>query len=146
MELKLNNEQFRELLIDVVIGTYIREAVLDARGEDFEDVGKLQEYLLFVAKDFNAEDMVENFKGSLIPSEKVCEEYHDKNIEEYNDNEFWHRLETDLGKRDFLKTLTDEERKKIEKDGWLPDRVNEFYDRYAKEFEKHGIERLYIKE
>jgi hypothetical protein len=143
MKLELSKEQFRELLLDVIIGVYVREAVLDLQGKDFSKVEELEKYLLSVAENFDAGDMVENFKGALIPSEKVCKEYEDI-IEEYNNDEFWSRLEIDLGKRDFWESLTEEEKREIEKEKWLPERVHDFYDYYAKEFEENGIENLRI--
>lgn len=144
MRIELTRDQYRELLLTVIVGIYVREAVAEMHEEDMGKINALQSYMLSQASNFDSDDMVENFEGVLIPSEKICEEYHDGIIEEYNNEEFWHRLETNLGQRDFWKTVSDEEHRKIEKDEWLPERVQEFYEKYAREFEANGIENLKI--
>ncbi|MFA5431746.1 MAG: hypothetical protein WC319_02560 [Candidatus Paceibacterota bacterium] len=58
MELNLTNEQFRDLLKSVVIGSYIRETYEEINSRDFSKVNDVQDYLLSVAKDFGASDMV----------------------------------------------------------------------------------------
>ena len=42
--------------------------------------------------------------------------------------------------------LSKEQLKEMEKRDWLPDRAQEFFDKYNKEFEEYGVERLEIKE
>ena len=144
MRIELSRDQYRDLLLTVIIGTYIREAVAEMHEEDMDKINALQTFMLSQASNFSSDDMVENFEGVLIPSEKVCEQYHDDIIEEYNNEEFWHRLETDLGHRDFWKTVSNEEHRQIEKDEWLPDRVHKFYEKYEQEFETNGIKNLKI--
>ena len=84
--------------------------------------------------------------GSLFPSNELCEECYEEIIEEFNEDQFWFNLGINLGKLDFMKTMTKEEEKEAEKKNWLPERVHSFYDNYEKEFEKHGTDRLFIKE
>ena len=68
-------------------------------------------------------------------------------MNDYDDEIFWDKLELCLGKRDFLRTITEEEKKQIKKnDGFLPDRIHEIYDRWRDKFEKNGIERLELRE
>ncbi len=142
--IEFTREQYRDLLLSVLVGTYIRESAAELQGKSIKKIGDLEKYLLSLAKEFDSEDMVENFKGHLIPNDKVCKEYHDDIIEEHDNEQFWHRLTVDLGKRDFWKTVTKEEKEKIEKDDWLPERVNKFYEWYEKEFAENGIENLKV--
>lgn len=145
MHLALTKEQFRELLKAVIIGVQIREAVAEERDTPgWKKIRDIERYLLSVAKDFDSADMAEYFAGSWIPTDEASEEV-DEELEEYDNQEFWERLHVCLAQRDFYRTVTKEERKFIaDNDGLFPDRMHELYKKYAKELEKHGIDRLEI--
>ena len=115
----------------------------DSKGEDFNKFEKSEEFLLKIAKENNFSDLVEDFHGGLVPSDKLSELVEEV-IEEYEDDVFWHELITRLGKRDFWRSVTPGEKKKLDKEEWLPERVHELYEKYEKEFEEHGIDRLEI--
>ena len=96
-------------------------------------------------KDFGCGDLIENFHGKTLLEDEVCKKINEI-IEDYNDYIFWNELEVRTGKRDFERTITEEEKKYIKKNNdWLPERINELYDKYRDEFEKYGINRLEIK-
>jgi len=145
MKIDLTEKQFKELLLLVSIGTYIKGAIEDMKGK-YYDEARVMGYLLGYAKEFGLEDMAEIFEGKLIQSDKFSEKV-DKMMDEYDEDEFWHRLVMYLGKRDFFRETTKEELAEIKKDefGWLPKKIQEYYARYEKEFEGHGVERLGIK-
>ena len=66
-------------------------------------------------------------------------------VDDYDEDVFWHGLETRLGKRDFMRTATEAEMEEMEdNDGWYPDRIQGIYDGWSKEFEDHGIDRLEV--
>ena len=67
-------------------------------------------------------------------------------MSDYDDDALWSEFITRLGRRDFFRTVTPDEDKEMEKRDWLPDRAQEFFDKYEKEFEEYGVERLEIKE
>ena len=137
-------EQYKELLLLVLLGSWVRGGVADLKGEYSPAMDELEDYLLGKAKDFDLEHLAENFKGHMVPKDTFAKEY-EKIIEEYNDDQFWYELITLLGKRDFYEQATKEELEEIEKsDGWLSRRVDQYYQKYQSEFEKHGIERLRI--
>lgn len=145
MKLELTKEQYKDLLIAVVIGTYIRSAVDDSNGKDFRKVEEIEDYVLSVAKDFDSGDLIQNFEGHLMISDDLIEEYHEKYIEEYEQDFFWHELTTRLGQRDFAQNATEEEKRQVEaNDGWLGGVIDKYYEKYEEEFEKRGIERLKI--
>ncbi len=144
MKINLTKKQYRDLLLTVLVGTYIRGGVDEQEGKDFRKVEEIERYLLSFAKDFDSEDLVEKFKGILIPSDTLSGEQ-ERYIDEYEEEYFWHGLTTRLGQRDFEVNATDEERKKVEEnDGWLWNVIDKYYKRYDDEFEKRGLERLVL--
>ncbi len=144
MQLNLTKEQLREMLLASMIYSWIYGGVAEDRGEDWQKYEKLQKYLLQVAKENGFDDLVEEFHGRLVPTDKLCE-LEQEVIYEYNDDEFWHQLATRLGQRDFKRDMTSDEEWESKKNGWLPERVHEFYDKYNQEFEEYGVDRLDIK-
>jgi hypothetical protein len=147
MQLELTKAQFRELLKAVIIGVRIREAVGEERGTPgWLKMGDIEDYLLSKAEDFGCKNMAENFLGGWIPSDVVSEKM-DEELEEYDEQEFWHRLYVGLGQRDFHRTVTKEEKEFIKhNNGMFPDRMHEIYKKYSEELEQHGIDRLEIVE
>lgn len=145
MKIDLTKKQFKELLLLVSLGAYVKGAIEDMKGK-YKGEDEIADYLLGCAKDFGLEDMAEIFEGKLIQSDKFSEKV-DKMMDEYEEDEFWHRLVMYLGKRDFFREVSEDELKEIRKDefGWLPERIRDFYARYEKEFENNGIERLEVK-
>ncbi|MEK9195018.1 MAG: hypothetical protein AAB975_01470, partial [Patescibacteria group bacterium] len=94
--------------------------------------------------DFQCDDMVEEWRGEMIMSETVSEKI-EEIMDDYDEFNFWDSLTTEMGKRDFMRSITSDDRKYIaEHDGWLPDRIGDIYETYHKEFEDHGIDRLEI--
>jgi len=144
-QLNLTNEQYQELVLSTMIGNFIRETVAEGKEKEVNKLQELETQILSKAKDFDASDLSEDFKEKTIPSEKLWVKT-EKIMDEYNDNEFWIALSTVLGKRDFIKDSTKEELEKIKKnDGILPEKITEYYDKYEKEFEKNGLENMFIK-
>ena len=116
----------------------------DDKGEDFTKFEELENYLLKIAKDNSFKDLVEEFKGQLMPADELCE-LEEEIMFEHDDDSFWHELITRLGRRDFFRSVTPEEEKEMAKRDWLPDRAQKMFDKYDKEFEKQGVERLEVK-
>ena len=142
--LNLSKKQFKELLLDVMVGTYVRGGVADALEQDWQKFEKLTDYLLEQAKVAGFDDLTENFKGHLLPSDELCEA-EEEIMEIYDDDEFWYQLGLCLGQRDFERQKTKEDEKHMEENnGWFPEKIHEIYDKYEKEFETHGLERLEI--
>ena len=124
--------------------SFIRGGLADDKGEDFKKYEELENYLLKVAEDNGFNDLIEKFHGQLIPSDELSE-LEEEITSEYDDDALWSELITRLGRRDCFRTVTPEEDKEMKKRDWLPDRAQEFFDKYDKEFEKYGVERLEIK-
>lgn len=144
MRVDFTKERYKELLLLVLLGSWVRGGVADLKGEYSPKMDELEDYLLGKAKDFDLEHLTENFKGHMVPSDAFAKEY-EAMIEEYNEDEFWSELEILLGKRDFYEEATKQELETIEKDGWLSGKADQYYRKYQDEFEKYGIERLRIR-
>lgn len=146
MQLQLTDEQFKELVFLAMVGEYVRGGVLDSRGEyDPRKHAVLMEYLFEQAEAAGRTDLVERFKGYIGPSDALSDA-EEELMEEYNDDKFWSQLSARLGRRDFERDMTDAERLEVKKEGWLPERVHEFYERYEKEFEEYGVDRLGVRD
>lgn len=141
--MKLTKEELKELLLTIMAGVWVRSAVAENKGKDFKNIEKWEEYFLEIAQKLGYNEFIDSFKGELIISNDMCIES-EKEMEEYHNDIFWEDLEVNLGKRDFYKNASVEELKEIAKKHYLPDKVFKYYDKYRKEFEKYGTERLII--
>lgn len=147
MKIELDKKEFKNLILLVAIGEYIRGGLADERGEDFTYWEKIKEKILNIAKDNDMDEMIEDYKGRIIMSERLSNEV-DRIIEDHNESEFWHLLEVRLGQRDFYREATEKELETIEDNhGILPyGKINNYYKKYEEEFEENGLERLEINE
>jgi len=144
LKIEFSREDFKDLLLLVLIGTYLKEAVEEIEGKDFEKTREIEKFLLKCAYDKNWNEIAEVFYNNLVPTEELCQEY-ERIIDEFNNDQFWYELSRRLGQRDFEREMTEEDKEFIKKEGYLPDKINQYYQKYEKEFEKYGIERLEIR-
>ena len=144
MKIDLTKEQYKLLLKLVMLGTNVEATVLESRGEPYEKVYDLEDYLLARVDKFELDAMAEEENGEIFPSKKLEKDV-DRTMREYDDDTFWFKLETELGQRDFYETLDFKEMRAIkEGETELPETVSEFYEKYADEFDRHRIDRLRI--
>jgi len=151
MEIKLTKEQYINLLGMSHIANSVLGILGDALPEETnykkksDEMENLEDYFLKYARDFGYDNLVEEFHGKTLMKEEIYEKLQEI-MDEYDDYTFWNELEVRMGKRDFERTMTEEDKKYIkENKGWLPERVHDIYDKYRKEFERYGIDRLEIK-
>lgn len=149
MKINLTKKQYETLIKAVEIGSSVYGILGDSIEGDYkkesDEIDNLQKYLLDFASDFGFDDMTEKFEGELIMSDDFSEKMQEA-MDDYDDEIFWHELETRLGKRDFERTMTEAEKEEMEEDGWYPKRIHDLYDKWSKEFEDNGVERLGIVE
>ena len=147
VDIRLSRRQLNELLLVMDIGMWVREAMLEAEDKSFDFQHQLQARMYAEADRVGLGKSVERFFGNLGPAAKTSRKV-ERIMEEYNEDTFWDRLEVDLGKRDFFRSLSDEEREEIENDPQqqLPEKIEWFYEKYGKELEEYGIDRLEIVE
>src|SRR3989344_1338109 len=65
-----------------------------------DDTEDLRAYLLSLASEFDAEHIIQKFHEEVILSD-ITSDALQAAMDDYNDETFWHELETRLGKRDF---------------------------------------------
>ncbi len=149
MKIELTKEQYLSLLtmshiansVFGILGDVPPEIDCKKKSDEMEN---LEEYFLEYARDFGYDDLVEDFHGKTLLKDEIYEEIQEI-MDEYDDYIFWNELEVRMGKRDFERTITADDKKYIkENKGWYPERIHGLYDKYGDEFEKYGIERLEI--
>ncbi len=111
--MELSREDFGQLLLMVGIGDFIRGAVMESREGVPGDEGVLLGKLMSVAEKNGFSD-AQMHEGHIYPSLEF-EQKQMEFIEEYNDGEFWSELEHRLGRRDFERSMTEEDRQYMEK-------------------------------
>ena len=108
--MKFTKKEFKELLLTIMAGSWVRSSVAEMKGKDHKEAEKREEYFAEMALKLGYEERAEEFQGKIIPSNDVCLES-EQEIEEYNEGVFWFELETSLGRRDFFKEATKKEMK-----------------------------------
>lgn len=145
INLVVSKEQFRELLLNNLIGIYLREAMLEADDQPFEHLRLVQKQLLQAAEEHGWKEYTQTFKNHLLPAEDILSEQHEA-IDFFIDDSFWDELPRRLGQRDLDRTMTKEEESEAHKTGLVPKRTYELYQKYEEEFERYGLDRLDINE
>jgi hypothetical protein len=140
----LTKDEFRELLMLVLIGNHVRNSALEVdHAYDPNRHEVLEGALLRAAGKLEA-PYVRSHEGHYDPTPELEMEYV-RYIEDFIDDTFWDELEVRLGKRDFDRTMTEEDDEYLEEhDGRLPPRAHAIYKRYHEEFDKYGIDRLEV--
>jgi hypothetical protein len=137
----LTREQFRELVLNYIIGMHVRRRVALARNEEYPQLENLERHLLAFASGFDAGDLVERTNDSLYPAKKIEDLCHEL-LDVRDDAEFWERLGEELATRDFLANLPPDQRLAAEAIKLEPPK--DLYKQYAREFDDYGIDRLAI--
>jgi len=148
MEIKLNEEQYRDLIHLVVIGNNVLEVLDDnynGYGEQTSRCAELEEHLIHYANDFNCSDL----KASYTDKDDVDDNFFEFIMEEYIDpydlDVCYDVLSRELGRKELYNTITKEEQKEIEKNGVLPARIFDICDRYQEELEKNSFKNIILK-
>lgn len=142
MTIDIPPEDVRRLLAWAHIGYYLSTAVGEERGESGVADDALQQHLFRAALAGGRTDLVEEFEGHLVPTDVFDKQVHDV-MEEYDDQEFWDRLENGLARRDFARDSTGEHVEALLSEEQVR-RVEEYAERYADEFSDHGLEHMEI--
>jgi len=148
MKIDLTKKQYECLIKALEAADSVYGILGDSMPEDYkkqsDQIDDLRKYLLGFASEFSAEYMIEKFHGEIIMSDELSESLQEV-MNDYDNETFWHELETRLGKRDFDRTITEAENKEMEENnGWYSNRIYGIYEAWSNEFEENGIERLGI--
>lgn len=146
MTINLTDKEYRLLLDVVFVADWVfRAHEADPTPED-DTYQMLFQKLYSYAGDMGCSDLVESVaeSNSYAPTRKFEEETEAiDRIEEYDAMSFWEELIARLAERDAYAELPEEHRDRLSaKEYWK--RVGPHEERYAQEFEAHGIDRLVI--
>ncbi len=145
MKINITNKQYALLIKILYLGDWMINAN-ELEDDRNKEVDEFFSYILSFAKDFGMKDMIDEYKGQYMGSRKLEEdELVQKSIEDYDDEYFWDELTNMMADRDFHRRYSKEE---IEAMGdWIAreEKRDEFVEKYGKEFEKYGLERLEVK-
>ncbi len=154
MDISLTKEQFRELLLLASLGNHVRRDAFVADGQyDPERDEVLISTMYEIAYEAGIGDVEidgsnrsEENSGAITPTQDFEESVHTI-LEDFSDEQFWRELSLLLGQRDLERSITHDERLDAELNSiQLPMRLYELCERYDKEFETFGIDRLEINE
>lgn len=149
MKINLTKKQYKNLLYALEAGSSVYGILGDmVSEEDYKQrsnqIQELKEYFWSFAQEFGLEELTDKYEDKTIPNEELEEEFQ-RDMDEYDNETFWHELTTRLGKRDFERTTTEAEMEEIRQNyGMYPDRIDDLYQKWEEEFEKNGLERLNI--
>lgn len=139
---QLSKEPFKQLMLSVMIGSFIQSYMAESE-EDALAFEKQVDLMVNLAQTLGYDGLIEYQDNYKLPANDLCLQ-EDAILEAYNDENFWETLEIRLGKRDFFREASAQEIKELKKQFWFPEKIHEYYEKYRKEFEKHGIARLEI--
>lgn len=135
MQIELTNKEFRHLLDLVYIGNWILNST---RGDDrFQPYDDLESKLFSLCRDNGMKVLVEKWNGIDIPSRAYCDGGIHEAIAYYEDNVFYEILAEELSRRDMAYPEITEENY---------DEIIGRMDRYMREFESSGVDRLILEE
>lgn len=145
LALVVDDRALRELVMLASIGLEVVEAAAEAYAEPAPEAARRAARELFAAAGRawgGASALVVEEDGHVAPSQTLQDE-RDALLEDYDNDAFWRELEERLAERDFARVATDEERRYVrEHGGELPASADRLFDRWRKEFDAHGVDRL----
>ncbi len=143
LRLELTKAQLKELLLLAELGLWVRESEADIRGERAEASVGVVDHLWKQAEGSGLTHITKQWHHKVVPKENFV-----KNIESvmetFLDDEFWDRLETRLGQRDFLREATPADMQRVDISGDFPEKMEEYCDAWHREFDRFGINRLTV--
>jgi hypothetical protein len=143
LRLELTKEQFEELLVLAELGLWVRESEADIREERADASVEVIDHLWKQAEGLGLADLTKKWHGKVVPKEGFVKQVEGV-MEHFLDDEFWDRLETRLGERDFLREATPAEIQTATLSGSFPESLEAYCDKWHLEFDRFGINRLTV--
>ena len=150
MKINITNKQYLSLIKMVYLGNWMINAIRTGqKGDEYvKEYEDLEQYIYSFAKDYGMEKYIEFDKkmAQHFPTNEF-EVNTDLNLrhEEYDEHTFWEELFYKLYERDMRNKYSPEEISKMTFEERI--RLEEpFRQKWDKELEKYGVERLEIKE
>ena len=146
MTIEFTKKQYENLIKLIYLGNWMINAFrIDEGVKKFEEV---TDYIYSFAKDFGLEKYIEYDEkfNKFYPTREFEEDTDIEHyMDEYDAETFWDELVHNLATRDFIGKYGEDAIRKMD----FKERIEKeepFIGKYEKEFEKHGIENLEIKE
>ena len=135
MQIELSKKEFRHLLDLVYIGNWILNST---RGDDrFQPYDDLESKLFSLCRSSGMQVLVEKWNGIDVPSKAYCDGGIHEAIAYYEDNVFYEILAEELSRRDMAYP-------EITEDNY--DEIIGRMNRYMREFQNSGVDRLVLEE
>ena len=150
MKINFSKQQYKDLLASVTMANTIHELLSDtieSEDIDYEELaertGDLEEYLLEFADAFDLSD-----GSTFLTSDDDYETETDMIMDDFEEYVLQEALPNILAWRDFNRDYTDEEQEKMEEENgnFFGVELFPYEERYMKEFEEYGFNRLFIKD
>lgn len=141
MELQLTNEQYARLIKLIYLGDWMLNSFRFDRIEDYDELSQL---IFSQAKNCGHESYFEEDENHLFFPTGEFDEEMSHYINEYNDFNLFNDLMHALAHRDVINDLGEKKLEAMDHDQYL-EKEAPYLEKYAEEFEKNGIDNLYIK-
>ena len=135
MQIDLTSREFRLLLDMVYIGNWVLNST---RGDDrFQEYDNIESKLFSLCRNNGMKVLVEKWNGEDVPSKAYAEGGIHEAIAYYEDNVFYEILAEELSRRDMEYPV-------ISEDNY--DEIVTRIDRYMREFQSCGVDRLILED
>jgi hypothetical protein len=143
MNISLTPEQYKKLLLTTYLGNWMINAHQVETDKTFDAVAS---HIYSYAESFGAGNLVEldTDSGRYYPTRDL-EELASESVDDYDNETFWAELIERLSERDLVAKHGHDASEKMTVEERFTN-LGEFEERYDEEFEKHGIDRLTIKD
>ncbi len=146
MKIEFSKEQYLDLMKLVYLGNYVVNTAM-GNEEDIENFNKIEDFIFSKAKDAGlerfVEDIEEDNEKTIYASEELEGEV-EEIIEAFEENIFWQDLVDLLTKRDVESKYSEDELAAMDMEK-IMDIESEIFEKYADEFDKNGINNLFLK-
>ncbi len=144
IHLTVTVEEFRDLIKAVLIAQTVI-GLDDVEERMDENLEAMQQNLLAIAHQRGLTEMIEydDLTEELIVTEDIEEEVFNI-LDRYEEEMFWESLTLRLAERDYLSDHQNDLKEEKEL-SFLLEESSPYVEKYFHEFERHGVERLYIK-
>lgn len=107
---KMSREEMQDVVLAVMLGTWVWEEVLAARGEDYGRAGEVLQNVLDMAKKAGIKGIYRVHEDHLDPQEDLCRQ-EEEVMTEFTERSFWNELSGRLGVDDVEEEEVEEEAK-----------------------------------
>lgn len=141
MNIQIDENEVKHLLSALSIYEWVANSPHE---ESDSSIDSFCQSILKKLSEAGVKDPVQSENGIHTVSEEFFQDLFDSYIEPYNDNVFWTDLSSELAQRDLELEYSPKEIKALKPED-VEHRLNRTMDEYDEEFEKNGVDRLFIK-